>query len=89
MDYSFRSLRAINQQGQYFVSFLPSAQKRKGRLEAQRNNGGALAEKYNARLECWIIYYGKLYTELIRLFARFSQRFTICETKKYKRYRTH
>lgn len=101
LGYSFRPRRAVNQRGQYFVSFLPAIS-----TKAKKKIGDAMrqwwstsrtdldlkeiAEKYNAKLEGWINYYGKFYkSELVTLFGRLNQRLTIWVTKKYKRYRGH
>lgn len=101
LGYTFRPRRALNKQGQYFVSFIPAiiakSSKRIGETmrtwwKTSRTDKTLeeLAETINPYLQGWINYYGKFYkTGLYHLFERLNLRLSIWVTKKFKKFRGH
>lgn len=101
LGFTFRPRRAINKQGEYFLSFIPaiSAKSSKRIGETMRSwwttsrtdkSIVELANVINPSLQGWINYYGKFYkTGLYHLFERLNLRLSIWVTKKYKRFRGH
>ena len=99
LGYTFRSRRAKNRRGKFFVSFLPAisnkaaksvrAEMRSWRVPLRSDKSlDDIARMFRAQLSGWLAYYGKFYPSgLYPTWRTFNRRLVRWAQKKYKRYR--
>lgn len=99
LGYTFRPRRAVNRQGEFFVSFVPGISSKAAtaivaemrRWQIQRKSDKSLEDLsniYNGKIRGWINYYGRYYKSALRsVFTCLNRRLVRWVQKKYKRYR--
>ena len=101
LGYTFRSRRAKNRWGQYFISFIPAVsnaaatrmRQKMRRWHLPRRSDKAiddLARMWNPVLRGWIQFYGRFYkSALYSVFRHFNDLLVRWAMRKYKRLRRH
>ena len=101
LGYTFRSRRAKNRWGQYFISFIPAVsnaaatrmRQKMRRWHLPRRSDKAidnLARVWNPVLRGWIQFYGRFYkSALYSVFRHFNDLLVRWAMRKYKRLRRH